>query len=76
MAKKFKERKREMLVERKEYWEISDILSDLGIEYRCRVTVDSDFSVLEFNVTLPAFMTIEKILKAKKIQYRMFRWRD
>ena len=76
MAKNFKERKREMLVERKEYWEISDILSDLGIDYRCRDTVDIDFSVLEFNVTLPAFMTIEKILKAKKIQYRMFRWRD
>lgn len=76
MAKKFKERKRAMLVERKEYWEISDILGDLGIDYVCRDTVDSDFSVLEFNVTLPVFMTIEKILKAKKIQYRMFRWRD
>lgn len=73
MAKKFKERKRELLAEREHYWELTRVLDDLGIDYKYRDTTDTMFSIISFEVTLPQFMAIEKILKAKKIEYRIFR---
>lgn len=71
--KQFKVRKRSMLFTSQDYWEAFDVIRDLDLDFEEIQTVSGDFHVVTLELTLPQFMTVEKIFKAKKISYEMFR---
>lgn len=70
--KQFKARKRSMLFAGHDYWEAWTVIRDLDLDYEEMSTVNGDFHVVTLDLTLPQFMTVEKIFKAKKISYEVF----
>lgn len=72
--KQFKARKRSMLFKGyDDYWAAWKVIHDLDLDYEEKGTEDNEYNIITLELTLPQFMTVEKIFKAKKIKYSMFR---